>query len=57
MKQKDYILIDDFSLNLLKHARSTGVSKFLEILLSHDRMPQITFPTTYLNNRKNRNPH
>ena len=47
MKQKDYILIDDFSLNLLKHARSTGVSKFLEILLSHDLMPQITFPTTY----------
>ena len=39
------ILTGDFNLNLLKHAKSPGVSKFLENLLSHNFMPQITLPT------------
>ena len=53
-ENKNCILTGDFKLNLLKHAKSPGVSKFLENLLSHNFMPQITLPT---NNRKNHNPH
>ena len=44
-ENKDCILTGDFNLNLLKHAKSRGVSKFLENLLSHNFMPQITLPT------------
>ena len=44
-ENKNCILTGDFNLNLLKHAKSPGVSKFLENLLSHNFMPQITLPT------------
>ena len=44
-ENKNCILTGDFNINLLKHAKSPGVSKFLENLLSHNFMPQITLPT------------
>ena len=44
-ENKNCILTGDFNLNLLKHAKSPSVSKFLENLLSHNFMPQITLPT------------
>ena len=44
-ENENCILTGDFNLNLLKHAKSPGVSKFLENLLSHNFMPQITLPT------------
>ena len=44
-ENKNYILTSDSNLNLLKYAKSPGVSKFLENLLSHNFMPQITLPT------------
>ena len=44
-ENKNCILTGNFNLNLLKHAKSPGVSKFLENLLSHNFMPQITLPT------------
>ena len=44
-ENKNCILTGDFNLNLLKHAKSSGVSKFLENLLSHKFMPQINLPT------------
>ena len=44
-ENKNCILTGDFNLNLLKHAKSPGVSKLLENLLSHNFMPQITLPT------------
>ena len=44
-ENKNCILTGDFNLNLLKYAKSPGVSKFLENLLSHNFMPQITLPT------------
>ena len=43
-ENKNYVLTGDFILNLLKHAKSAGASKFLENLLSHNFMPQITLP-------------
>ena len=54
-ENKNCILTGDFNLNLLKHAKSPGVSKFLENLLSHNFMPQITLPTRIT--EKNGNPH
>ena len=39
-ENKNYVLTGDFILNLLKHAKSPGVSKFLENLLSHNLMPK-----------------
>ena len=44
-ENENCILTDDFNLKLPKHAKSPGVSKFLENLLSHNFMPQITLPT------------
>ena len=44
-KNKIFILTGDFNLNLLKHVKSPGVSKFLENFLSHNFLPQITLPT------------
>ena len=44
-ENKNCILTGDFNLNLLKHAKSPDVSKFLENLLLHNFMPQITLPT------------
>ena len=43
-ENKNYILTSDSNLNLLKYAKSPGVSKSLENLLSHNFMPQITLP-------------
>ena len=37
-ENKNCSLTDDFNLNLLKHAKSPGVSKFLENLLSPNFM-------------------
>ena len=44
-ENKNHILTGDFNPSLLKDAKSPGVSKFLENLLSHNFMPQITLPT------------
>ena len=44
-ENKNCILTGEFSLNLLKHSMSPGVSKFLESLLSYSFMPQITLST------------
>ena len=44
-ENKNCILTDNFNLSLLKHVKSPGVSKFLENLLAHNIMPQITLPT------------
>ena len=44
-KNKNCILTGDFNLNLLQHAKSPGVSKCLENLLSHNFKPQITLFT------------
>ena len=44
-ENKNCILTGDFNLNLLKHVKSPGVSKFLENLLSNNFMSQITLPT------------
>ena len=44
-ENKNCILTGEFNLNLLKHSRSPGVSKFLEIPLSYNFMPQITLST------------
>ena len=54
-ENKNCILTGDFNLNLLKHAKSPGVSKFLESLLSHNFYAPNNF--NYYNNRKNGNPH
>ena len=43
-KNKNCILTGDFNLNL-QHAKSPGVSKCLENLLSHNFKPQITLFT------------
>ena len=43
-ENKNCILTGDFNLNLIEHAKSLGVTKFLENLLSHNFMPQITLP-------------
>ena len=51
-ENKNCILTGDFNLNLLKHAKSPGVSKFLENLLSHNFMPQITLPTRITEKRQ-----
>ena len=45
IENKNCILTGAFNLNLLKHAESPGVNRFLENLLSHNFMPQITLPT------------
>ena len=44
-ENKNHILTGDVNLSLLKDAKLSGVSKFLENLLSHNFMPQITLPT------------
>ena len=44
-ENKICILTGHFNLNLLKHAKSPGVTKFLENLLWHSFMPRITLPT------------
>ena len=44
-ENKNGIQSGDFSLNMLKHAKSLVVSRFLENLLSHHFMPKITLPT------------
>ena len=45
IENKNCILTGAFNLNLLKHAESPGVNRFLENLLSHNFMPQITLRT------------
>ena len=42
-ENKNCILTDDFKLNLIKHAKSPGVSNFLENLLSHNFLLQNSF--------------
>ena len=45
VKKKFSVPAGDFSLNLIKYSKTTGINKFLEIILSHNLMPQITLPT------------
>ena len=35
----------DFNLNLIKYSKTTSINQFLEIIFSHNFMPQITLPT------------
>ena len=44
-EKKFSVLAGDFNLNLIKHSKTTGINQFLEIILSHNFMPQITLPT------------
>ena len=44
-EKKFSVLAGDFNLNLIKYSQTTGISQFLEIILSHNFMPQITLPT------------
>ena len=44
-KRKFSVLAGDFNLNLIKYSKTTGINHFLEIILSHNFMPQITLPT------------
>ena len=44
-ENRNCILTGDFNLILLKHAKSPGVTKFLENFLSHNFMLQITLST------------
>ena len=43
-EKKFSVLAGDFNLNLIKHSKTTGINQFLEIILSHNFMPQITLP-------------
>ena len=44
-EKKFSVLAGDFNLNLIKYSKTTGINQFLEIILSHNFMPQITLPT------------
>ena len=44
-KTKFSVLAGDFNLNLIKYSKTTDISQFPEIILSHNFMPQITLPT------------
>ena len=44
-EKKFSVLAGDFNLNLIKYSKTTGISQFLEIILSHNFMSQITLPT------------
>ena len=44
-EKKFSVLAADFNLNLIKYSKTTGINQFLEIILSHKFMPQITLPT------------
>ena len=41
-EKKFSILTGDFNLNLIKYFKTIGSNQFLEIILSHSFMPQIT---------------
>ena len=43
-EKKFSVLAGDFNLNLIKYSKTTGINQFLEIILSHNFMPQITLP-------------
>ena len=43
-EKKFCVLAGDFNLNLIKYSKTTGINQFLEIILSHNFMPQITLP-------------
>ena len=44
-EKKLSVLAGDFNLNLIKYSKTTGINQFLEIMLSHNFMPQTTLPT------------
>ena len=44
-EKKFSILAGDFNLNLIKYSKATGINLFLEIILSHNYMPQKPLPT------------
>ena len=44
-EKKLRVLVGDFNLNLIQYSKTTGISHFLEIILSRNIMPQITLPT------------
>ena len=44
-EKKFSVLAGDFNLNLIKYSKTTYISQFLEIILSHNFMSQITLPT------------
>ena len=42
---KPSMITGDFNLNLIKYMQKTGISQFLENILSNNFIPQITLPT------------
>ena len=44
-EKKFSVLAGDFNLNLIKYSKTTDNNQFLEIILSHNFMPQITLST------------
>ena len=44
-ERKFSVLAGDFNLKLIKYSNTTGINQFLEIILSHNFMLQITLPT------------
>ena len=44
-KTKFSLLAGDFNLNLIKYSKTTDINQFLEKILSHNFMPQITLST------------
>ena len=43
--EKKFGVLGCDNLNLIKYSKTTGINQFLEIILSHNFMPQITRPT------------
>ena len=35
-----FVVADDFNLNLIKYSKTTSINQFLEMILSHNFMPQ-----------------
>ena len=44
-EKKLSVLASDLNSNLIKYSKTTGINQFLEIMLSHNFIPQITLPT------------
>ena len=44
-ENKFSVLDGDFNLSLIIYSKTTGINQFLEIIPSHNFMPQITLPT------------